>query len=486
MGVDEPVLLRQAPYREPVFRDGQQIFCRVDLLSLQTSSGKVDQDLIVLKTNFMKALTLIELEHICETCRAFVGAQLQEIIPNDRGLAFGFYKDKTTYLVLDLSNQSPGLFVFDSLAFWKKSVKPKPVSLFLNAHAKNLIFRKISLQEGKGRVLKITLASSERSCELECVLIPKQSNLIVRATDEKGESRSIAWVKPRETPPPPTVLDHSPARSFVEIHQEWLDSFFQKSGQTAGGRESSALDPIAQWQKARDLSLKKKLRALGEVEKDYLGTVDQKWQELGELLKINSLTELAQDWAEWIDSRLNLKENRERAFFKAKQIRQKKEGQKIRLEVLRDEIAKLEKAEYVSGDSAKTAGKSGLVDLFKKTEASGRRKHLSSGVEVYLGKTAQDNLKILRAARAWDFWLHLRDYPGAHAIVHRNKDQAVSEEDLREVARWVAEESLSRKALALGQKLNVAIVECRFVKPIKGDRHGRVHYHGERNIVIKW
>lgn len=473
---------------DPACPDDHEKFCKGDLLSLRTSSGKIDQDSIVLKTNFMKALTLIELGSLCETYRALVGAQLQEVIPNDRGLALGFYKDKITYLVVDLSNQSPGLFLFDQLEFWKKSAKPKPVSLFLNSHAKNLIFQGISLKEGQGRVVDITLANKERKCELECVLIPKQSNLIVRTINEKNQPKSIAWIKPREIPPPPTILDNAPPRSFVEIHQEWLNLFTQKSGPNQGaiGRESSSLDPVAQWQKIKETSIRKKNKAVAEIEKDYLAQTDQKWQELGELLKVNSLAELWSDWVDWIDIRLSLKENRERAFFKAKQIRQKKEGQRLRMEVLRSEIAKLEKSEYVPPGVAGRSGQAGLVDLFKKTESSGRKKRLPSGIEVYIGKTAKDNLRILRAARAWDFWLHLRDYPGAHAIIHRNKDQNISEEELREVARWLAEESLSRKALALGQKLNVAVVQCRFVKPIKGDHHGRVHYHGERNLVIKW
>ncbi len=108
--------------------------------------------------------------------------------------------------------------------------------------------------------------------------------------------------------------------------------------------------------------------------------------------------------------------------------------------------------------------------------------HLSSGALAYCGKSAADNLALLRQAKAWDYWLHLRDYPGAHAIIHRQRDQLISEGEIFEVAEWVAKESLSSKSLLVGQKIAIVMVECRFVRPIKGDKLGRVTYHSERTL----
>lgn len=430
----------------------------------------------------MKPLTLVEVEQIVDVLSALVGAQLQEVIANDRGLAMGFYQEGMTYLVLDLSQQNPGLFLFEQIPFWRKSPQPKPVSLFLNSHGKNLFLRDVKVDNERGRVVTIYLEGLGRSCELELILIPKQSNLIIKAREAAGakkrsSEKSISWAKPKEIPPAPMILDTTLPRGFAEIHQQWLDGLTQKTG--------PALDPIAQWEKTKKHQIEKKRKAMGEIEKAIADSQDQQWQELGERLKIQGLESLESHWTSWLDSRLSLKDNRERAFAKAKQIRQKRVGQQQRLEILRNEISQLENSTFEAAAKA-GAKQAANVDLFRKSESSGRRKRLPSGVEVYVGKTAKDNLQILRAAKAWDYWLHLRDFPGAHAIIHRNKNQSVSDEELREVARWVAEESLARKALALGQRLNVAVVECRFVKPIKGDRHGRVHYHGERNIIIQW
>ncbi len=172
--------------------------------------------------------------------------------------------------------------------------------------------------------------------------------------------------------------------------------------------------------------------------------------------------------------------NMENCFVKAKQVFQKKVGAQERLEELQLEIQKLEKSRY----QEKSKDGQGLVDLMKKTEARGRKLQLDSGAIAYCGKSAADNLALLRQAKAWDYWLHLKDYPGAHAIIHRHRDQTIGENEILEVAQWVAKESLSSKSLSVGQKLAVVMVETRFVRPIKGDKLGRVTYHSEKTFNL--
>ena len=182
---------------------------------------------------------------------------------------------------------------------------------------------------------------------------------------------------------------------------------------------------------------------------------------------------------ECVDRSESLSWNIEHCFAKAKQLVSKKEGARERLEELVQEIASLEKAKFTE-----KAQKNQLVDLMQKTEARGRKLHLESGALAYCGKSAADNLALLRQAKAWDYWLHLKDYPGAHAIIHRQRDQEVPVGEIQEVASWVARESLSSKSLLVGQKVAVVMVECRFVRPIKGDKLGRVTYHGEKTFNL--
>jgi len=91
---------------------------------------------------------------------------------------------------------------------------------------------------------------------------------------------------------------------------------------------------------------------------------------------------------------------------------------------------------------------------------------------------------ILRQARAWDYWFHLRDYPGAHAILFRTKNQNVPDSALREVAQWIIQESLGKKMLIEGIKFDVIVAECRYVRPVKGAQ-GLVTYQNERKYIFQ-
>ena len=101
-----------------------------------------------------------------------------------------------------------------------------------------------------------------------------------------------------------------------------------------------------------------------------------------------------------------------------------------------------------------------------------------------IGKSAQDNLQILRKARAWDLWLHLKDFPSAHAVIFREKKQSVQDEDLRQVASWLVRLSLSQKLIVEGSVFEALCTECRFVKPIKG-HPGLVNYQNERTFKFR-
>ena len=101
-----------------------------------------------------------------------------------------------------------------------------------------------------------------------------------------------------------------------------------------------------------------------------------------------------------------------------------------------------------------------------------------------MGKSAQDNLQLLRQAKAWDLWIHLKDYPSAYAIMQKAKEQKVSDSAITQASQWLVKESLKNKKNLAGVKLSVVITECRHVRPIKGDRLGRVTYHHARELLI--
>ncbi|WP_413584986.1 DUF814 domain-containing protein [Bdellovibrio sp. HCB274] len=414
----------------------------------------------------MKAMTQQELnEFVNHFEQVLMGAQLQDVLANDRGLALSFHNRTQFYMVLDLVPNTPMMLVFENQCPFKKGPKTKPVGLFLNSNAKNLYLTGFKVLTEFGRVAVLTLSNKTITCELEIRLIPKQCNLLVRA-----QGKTIAWEKPLELKPAPAVENPPEPRTLVEIHREWLGE--QKQD------KKPALDPVAQWEKQKQKDLDKKRKALDEIQKQIENEKHLEWQEAGNFLVSHRTMEVPQHLSSFVNPRESLSWNIENTFSKAKQLVAKKDGARERLEELHKEIATLEKSQY----REKQSGKSGLVDLMHKAEARGRKFTLESGALAYCGKSAADNLALLRQAKAWDYWLHLKDYPGAHAIIHRQRDQEISQADIQEVASWVARESLSSKSLMVGQKVAVVMVECRFVRPIKGDKLGRVTYHSEKTF----
>lgn len=413
----------------------------------------------------MKALTQQELQSFISYFAPILdGAQLQDILVNDRGLALGFHRETHYWMILDLVPNSPVMLLFEGTCPFRKGAKAKPVSLFLNSHAKNLYLTSMVVQEQFGRVVLLTLKNSSIECEIEVRLIPKQVNVLVRA-----HGKQVSWDRPLDLTQAPVVENPPVPRSLEELHEEWL--------QEQTSQKKPAQDPQVQWEKQKKKDLEKKTKALVEIQKQIDSDQYELWYEAGQFLKREGHLQVPEHLQSCVDSQQSLSWNMEHCFSKAKQLLSKKEGARERLEELKKEIAVLEKATF----KAKPA-KEPLGDLMQKAEARGRKLSLSSGALAYCGRSAADNLALLRQAKAWDYWMHLRDYPGAHAIIHRQRDQLISEGEIQEVAEWVARESLSAKSLMVGQKVAVVLVECRFVRPIKGDKLGRVTYHSERTL----
>lgn len=419
----------------------------------------------------MKAYHQTELEDFVSWAdEALKGSQLQDIESYEEALVLGFYlKGRgTKYLVLEMNKQAPMAFLFDKNPFLTKK-KTKPVSLFINAHAKNLHVTKIESLKDFGRIFTIYLASTQRECQIAVHLIPKAANIIVTM-----DKKSICWNKPKEivhfaTPPLEEV------RSIAAIHNEWLKQ--------RKNPEPGSSSPELKIRKKLEKDLEKKKKALGEIKKHLDSKESDDWYQLGELLKTKKLTEVGREWDVYLDRKRSQAWNLEQCFQKAKQLVKKRQGTLDRKNIVEEEIHILEN--QMDGEIERLGQVEPALPKRKSlTEVRTRKKQLESGCIAFLGKSAEDNMKILRQSQAWDIWLHLRDYPSAHAVVQRNKNQEVSREELHQVALWLAQESMQRKIMLPGTRLEIVYTECRHVRPIKGDKLGRVHYQNERHFML--
>jgi hypothetical protein len=311
--------------------------------------------------------------------------------------------------------------------------------------------------------------------QLELRLFPHGRNILATAGDKR-----LAWQKPQ---PLPESTETAPGeyklRPLEELREQWL----ALRGARTSGRSKTSADPR---DRVRN-DLEKKQKALQKVEEELKRKRDLPYKALGDWLKAHQSLDVPKEFEPFVDKRRKLSWNIEQSYAKARESEGKLAGTEKRLKILQQEIAKLETqlagpAHAIPRVSSASKAKISLRNM----DAQGRTLRISDDLTAVAGKSAADNLKILRKARAWDLWFHLRDYPSSHAVLFRNKNASINDKVIQAVADWFVRLHLGPKAAQhAGEKFPLVIVECRFVRPVKGDKIGRVTYHDERVFIYK-
>ena len=434
-----------------------------------------------------KPLNLNELAQIAIQLQALVGAQLQECIQSTHEAGLGFYhQGKTHWLWFDLNPQRPSIIEFVGTPPHRKKL-PRPFTLFIRSHFEGRRLESVRADLTKGRVLVFTFfrAKDEKPgpIEIEAHLIPHAANLI--AIDGKVR---VAESKPKDLPPPDLTREEPVVRTWDEIKAEWMNL---QSRTLEANKSSTQTDAVAR-EKKYNKAVEKKRAALERMKEELASKTSGTHRELGDWLKTNlSLENLPAEWTTLVDSEKSVAWNIENAFHRAKENVRKSEGTRTRIEQVAKELGDLESAGLAGFDrGAKPGQKQGqqkpTENLLAKADAKGRR-HQIGDLDVFIGKSAADNLAILRRAQPFDLWLHLRDYPGSHAIMRRTRGRNVTDAELQDAGRWVIEQSLGLRAKTMkGERFDLLIVECRFVRPIKGDKLGRVNYTNDRVMSLRY
>ena len=96
-------------------------------------------------------------------------------------------------------------------------------------------------------------------------------------------------------------------------------------------------------------------------------------------------------------------------------------------------------------------------------------------------------MQLLKRAKPWHVWLHLKDFPGALGFIVLNKGKKPSSEDLGQAAEGLVKQTFKSKANQKNQeKFEVIFAECRHISPIKGDKLGRVTVKNEKSFIYKF
>lgn len=440
-----------------------------------------DQPRNTLTPTKIPPLNLAEVAQIAISLQSLVGAQLQDCVQTASELGLAFYHDREMlWLWFDFHPQRPLVVRIEQKPPTRKKIA-RPLTLFLRSRFFGRRLKAIRADLERGRILifefhRSSSEESQNSIELEIRLIPHAFNAIA-----KDGPASIAEEKPKDLPPSPLVdLGELEVRNWEEIEAAWWALQNAKTT-TAIGAPSDAAKIEAKWKKA----VEKKETALVRMSEELAHKTSGLHRALGDWLKTGpDLSDIPDQWREFVDTEKSLSWNIEQAFHRAKENERKAQGTRDRIALVTKELNELKKSgprNFDPDDREKKANAS----LLNRADAKGRR-HSLGDLELYIGKSAADNMALLRRAQPFDLWLHLRDYPGSHVILRRSRGRVVTDVELREASVWAIEQSLGKRARELaGQRFDVLIVECRYVRPIKGDKLGRVNYSNDRVLTVR-
>lgn len=102
-----------------------------------------------------------------------------------------------------------------------------------------------------------------------------------------------------------------------------------------------------------------------------------------------------------------------------------------------------------------------------------------SGNEIWVGKNARANRILVRIASRNDYWLHTRDFPGAHVIVKVFAPQAF-DEDIVKAAQLAAYFSSGR----LEGKVDVVCTQVKNLRLLSAKEGGKTIYRNEETIRV--
>ena len=395
----------------------------------------------------MKALNYQEVTNIVETLnKKLSGARLQKLSSLSNGVVLEFYNLGKLYsLYVDLG-KVPFVYIEpDKLKKMKQQVKP--IEVFLKSHFISSICQAITQPDPLERRVQIHF-SDNRVIEIQ--LAPHAKNISAFAN-----AKSIHFKKPVELSQPPSDYTPDKVRTYDELYAEFK-TFSKPKVQPsikkgAEKQKKKIKQDIEKHQ--RQLSSYQEMKAYIE---SFQGDWSKKAQEVPESLK------------PYWDFESPVYNNYEKANEKIKALEVKHQRAVMQL------------------DKPLKPSKTPQKQVYKNIDVATRKLELESGVLAFIGKSAKDNLLLLRNAKPWFLWMHLKDLPGSHVIVVKNKNQKISENDLHVVAKWLLSQQFQNKKHKMGEKFDVIYTECRYVKPIKGNKTGLVNYQNEKSLTVKF
>ena len=414
----------------------------------------------------MKSVNLKESLNIEKHFQVLKKARLQDILCSHQDILTAFYQNSQIfYLWFDLSSSRPIALTFNErpkdIDFTKKV---KPMGLFLKAHFKGRFLEKIYLEKKKGRVF---IFEFDDGSSWEFRFFTGGQNFIA-----KSQKKSISWSKPHPLPETSeSFLLEKEERSIQELTEEWKKNR-QKANSLSKAKNLKQENRIEGKRKKALSQITEQLKKYEHLTKDNIYRRFCQFIESKSVPKTWDKVSIPEEFRPLLKKNKTPAETLQETYKKSKNLRHK-------IDRLKERKKELERPQKLTSLSEKKDS-----DLFSQSQTKGK-KRIFENCSCWVGRSAKDNLRLLRYAKPWYFWLHLKDYPGAHGIIRRDKKQKLSEEQLYQACQFFLKESLKSKTKQ-GEKFDVLICEVRFVQPLKGDRLGRVKVQREKVMTIKY
>lgn len=399
----------------------------------------------------MKALSQPEIETLLSQFTPLLGLKLQKVALKSEQLSLGFWDPSLGLLwwIFDFKKDVPFIALNRSFDPPKKS-DAKPILLFLRAHGLELELRSFGLVQSLGRVVELCFDGGKNNIlNLQFVMIPNNVNITL-----KTSSKAISLCKPRVIPElllTSEELGHLAHRSFSEILSDYHAANSQLSS-----KEKKQFQP-----EARATKLSKIERALMAVQRDLDQKLNHPYRKLARELEEATDMRVSDELAALLDPKLSRTQNIERAYLKAKSLEAKVLRTQNRLQELLEQKDKLQRGELLAPNIRPQAKSSKQSDLWK-----GRTLTLDAETVARFGRSAKDNLELLRQSRPWHLWFHLKDYPSSHGLLSKTKSRTLSAEELNQIGARLLELTIKDPSKRTGA-WDLLMTEVRFVRPVK-------------------
>ena len=269
--------------------------------------------------------------------------------------------------------------------------------------------------------------------------------------------------------------------SFSFDFDKMAESFFLEQNKTASSSSSLASSGASPKIHLEDL-LQKKKKILDKVSfnLEEKGRKIKIYFEAGQYLsRILGLEEVDSKWKKYIHADESLFWNRENLFSIYKKEKKKKEAILNRIVALQKEMEDIRKNPdlFLKREHFKK-------DYLEKRTEKETYLALTDTVMAFMGASAKKNLELLRKAKPWHLWLHAKDFPGPHVLISCPRGgRGMSEQLIFQVAKWLCLAQFKKNPPP--PKVHFILAECRYVRPIKGDKLGRVSYQNHRTLIYK-